>query len=120
MEINFSNLVDDVFEAVRGITTTGFDKIRTLIAADVRDLAMRAKILTQLRLSGEIDEAEFIKEVDRGQRLVKSIGMTIAALAAITLEKVWNAVVNVVWGAINGVLRAAGLGSLALPGAPNP
>ena len=120
MEIDFSKLVADILDAIKGAVTTGFNKIKTLTAADVRDLAMRSKILAQLRLSGELTEDEFADEVDRSQRLVKSIGMTVSALASITLEKAWNAIVKVVWGTINGVLKTAGLGALAVPSAPNP
>lgn len=120
MEVDFSKLVADILDTFKGVVTTGFKRIKMLVAADARDLAMRSKVLTQLRLSGEIGEAEFIEEVDRGRRLVKSIGMTVAALASITLEKAWNAVVKVVWGTLNGVLKAAGLSALTLPAAPNP
>ena len=120
MEIGFSKLVADILDAVKAAVRVGFKKIKMHIEAQVKRLAMRTKILAQLRLSGEISETEFTEEVEHCKDLLKSIGMTVSALAAITLEKAWNAITKVVWGALNTVLKAAGLGLLAVPAAPSP
>jgi hypothetical protein len=120
MEIDFTKLVADVLAAVKGVVDKGFKKIRAHVEAQVKRLAMRTKILAALRISGELTEAEFEDEVRRGEELVKSIGMTVSAMAAITLEKAWNAIVKVVWGTLNRALEAAGLGTLAVPPAPLP
>jgi hypothetical protein len=120
MGIDFTKLVKDILDAVKGVVDQGFRKIKTHIDAQVKRLAMRTKILAELRLSGELSETDFNDELEREKDLVKAIGMSVAALAIITLEKAWNAIVKVVWGTLNGVLGAAGFGLLALPPAPMP
>lgn len=120
MDIDITALVADIFAAIKGKVTEGFNKIRTLTDAQVKRLARRAQLLARMKVAGEFSDDELEDELERARDLTKSIGMTVAALAAITLEKAWNAIVKVVWGAINGVLGAAGLGFLALPAAPNP
>ena len=115
MEIDFSKLVADILDAIKGAVTTGFNKIKDALQPRMSGiLAMRSKILASSGSRASSTEDEFADEVDRSQRLVKSIGMTVSALASITLEKAWNAIVKVVWGTINGVLKTAGLGALAV------
>lgn len=119
MDIDIAKLVADIFAAIKGVAKKGFDTISGHVDAQVRRLARRTSFLTQLRAAGELSDDDFEDELQRARDLVKSIGMTVAALAAVTLEKAWNAIVKVVWGAINGVLGAS-FGLLPLPAAPKP
>ena len=62
------------------------------------------------------DDPDFLKTSSEDlAKETKAFAQEIVALAIVAFEKVWNATVKVLWGAINKVLASAGLGALALP-----
>ncbi|GAA4128563.1 hypothetical protein ACFFTN_04470 [Aminobacter aganoensis] len=101
-----------------------------IIGDDVRDhvqfaeeqtklLAKQAALIAQAAISGDIDadDRDFFTESLRAS--AENFARTLVALTILTIEKAWNALVSILWGAINKAIESAGLPiSFPIPGAP--
>ncbi len=104
--------------------------LTTLIGDDVRDhvhfaeeqtkrLGKQAALIAQATINGDIteDEREFF--IDSLKRATENFARTLVALTILTLEKAWNSLVSILWGAINKAVKSAGIPfSFAIPGVP--
>jgi hypothetical protein len=120
MDIDFAQLVADIVDAVRGVTRQSFAKVEAFVREQTPRIAMHYKLATELHLAGEVGDAEYREMVKDGELMIRRLGMTIAGLTIVTLERAWNAIVGVVWGTVNRALGAAGVPLLAIPPAPLP
>lgn len=101
-----------------------------MIGSDVQDhvdfaqgqtklLAKQAALIAQAAINGDIDEddQEFFTESLR--KSTENFARTLVALTILTIEKAWNAVVEILWGAINKALNSAGVPFIfPIPGPP--
>ncbi len=72
-------------------------------------LAKQAAWIAEATISKEITAKErdyFLKDL---KELSLNFVRTIVALTALTIEKIWNAIVGTLWGAMNSALDAAGI-----------
>jgi hypothetical protein len=120
MDIDTSQLVTDILAALRGEITQGWGKIRAFAEKQSKALATQASFITRSRVKGSLkdDDALFRFFVDQLKEMAANFARSVAAMTIVTLEKAWNAIVGVVWGAINQALTGAGLGKLAVPRPP--
>lgn len=110
MAIDINQLIADIQAAATGvlkkdITTLGGFSDQQLLA-----LAQQAVLVEAGIVSGQITAATREFFLDGLQEMARNFVATLRGLVEITIEKVWNAVVDVLWKAIR-----AGTG-LALPG----
>ncbi|HZP20478.1 MAG TPA: hypothetical protein VFB16_09740 [Bauldia sp.] len=114
-----SSLFGDLETAVTKILKQNGGMITSFARAQLQRLAKHAELMKKAALAGAFesldDAAHFAKSLEEmAQDFIRALG----ALILVTLEKVWNAIVKIVWGAINGALGA--LGPLPLPHFPKP
>lgn len=102
-----------------------------IIGEDVKDhvefaeeqtklMAKQAALIAQASISGDIDaeDRDFFTESLR--KSAENFARTLAALTILTIEKAWNALVSILWGAINKAVESAGVPfSFPVPGAPS-
>jgi len=82
-------------------------------------LATQAAMITRATIAGELDTDSQAFFLDDLKRLTANLARTLVGLTILTIEKAWNAIVGVLWGAINTALQGAGLPfTFAVPGAP--
>ncbi len=83
-------------------------------------LAQQAAWIAQGTITGEFkDEQDRDWFLQNLQTLTKNFAHTIAGLTILTIEKAWNAIVGVLWKAINGAIAGAGIPiQLPVPSAP--
>lgn len=100
----------------------GWSRISTLVESQGKKLAVQAEMLTASRITpgGQLngDDALFNWFVEELRQATLSLARTVVSLTVLTLEKAWNALVGVLWGAINKALTGAGLVALPIPGVP--
>jgi hypothetical protein len=109
MTIDVDQLIGDIKTAVTGILQQDVAQIRGFAERQVRALAQQAAFVEAGILSGQITEQTRDFFLDNLEDMARNFVMALRGLTTITIERVWNAVVSVLW-------RAIGAGTnLALP-----
>lgn len=108
---------DAVIKAIRTQAKGGWSTIQSLVETQGKMLSQQAGWIAEGVVKGALkDDPEFQhKWLGYLAEDVKSLAHDVAALTILTVEKVWNAVVKVLWDAIDKALTGAGLGALPLP-----
>ena len=109
--IDPGKLVSDIKVAASGIIGEDVTVIRGFAEQQLRAIAQQTEFVAEGIADGSIgdDTRDFF--LDSLVEMARSFANTLAGLVSVTIEKVWNAVVGVIWTAINA---ATGLG-LAIP-----
>lgn len=117
MPIDVQTLVDDILAALRGAISEGWSSIAAFAEKQAKMLANQAAMITQSRLNGSLkdDDDLFDFFVDHLKELAANFARSVATMTLLTIEQAWNAVVNVIWGAINKALQTGRLAGLPLP-----
>lgn len=116
--INIDQVAADIVEALRGELTQVFNSTASFARSQARHLAAQAALIAEGRITGEIDDS-LLRFFDTQLRVMaRNFARAMAMRALITLQRAWNAIVGVVWGALNGALGSAGLGALPIPASP--
>ncbi len=101
-----NTLIANITAAVNGVVQKDLTTYEAYIQRQTRGIAEQAEWIAKSVIAGTIDDNLrdfFLKQLaDTSAVFAK----TLAGLALITIEKVWNAVVGVVWGAINTAIGA--------------
>lgn len=118
--INIEKTSGDLVGVVRSKAGQGWDKISELAETQSKMLANQGAWITESRINGALknDDELYKLFVDQLEDSVESLARSIGELAVLTVEEAWNAIVGVLWGAINTALKGAGLGLLQIPSAP--
>lgn len=115
-----SEIVEQVLAALRGEIGEGFGEIAGFAQRQAEMLAKHAKLIADQRIDGVLrDDDEYYRFwLDGLERDTLDLARNIAMLSILTIEKAWNAVAGVLWGAMRTILTAAGLPGPLLPAAP--
>jgi hypothetical protein len=108
-----TKLIDDMKAAVTAITSKDFPALTTFAKRQMKALADQAVWIAHAQLNGDFTPRpqlrdHFLKQLDR---MTQNFARVLVALVALTIEKIWNALVGVLWTAIG---KAIGV-TLPLP-----
>ncbi|WP_172328044.1 hypothetical protein [Mangrovicoccus sp. HB161399] len=95
-----------------------FQRIRQIVGTHAASIAAQAELLVQSRIeSAAAGTGSVLDEffADQLKVQVRHLAQTVAAMTVLTLEKAWNAMVGIVWTAMNAALSGAGLPGLPIP-----
>lgn len=107
-------VVKSILAALSGVLTEDIKNHVEFAERQSKALAMQAAWIAEETATGTLsaeDRDWFLKDL---ARLAENFAREIAALTVPTVEKAWNAVVGVLWSAINGAVSAV-LGGMRLP-----
>jgi len=107
-------LIADIGAAVNGVVQKDLTTYEAYIQRQTQGIAHQAEWIAESFVAGMIDVGTrdfFLKQLADTTAV---FAKTVAGLALITIEKVWNAVVDVLWHSINTAIGAA----LPLPPLP--
>ena len=110
-EIDISQLVNDMKTAASEILQKDVTTLRGFSERQVTALAQQTKLIAAGIASGQITEETREFFLDSLEDMALNFAKTLRGLLMVTVEKVWNAVVGVIWKAI------AGATGIALPAA---
>jgi len=110
-------VVNALIGAIQTQAKQGFSTISTLVTTQAKMMAQQAAFIAESSAVGALKEDPVLKQmfVDQLADSVRGLARDVAALTILTVEKVWNAVVKVLWQAINQALSSASQGLLVLP-----
>lgn len=116
--IDIDKLAAAIVGALKGAVQPGVNIATSFVKNQTNGLAMQGALITEARLTGQITEQQFLRFNKQLKALTENFVRTLAHLFLITLQKAWNAVVDVLWGTINQTLDLAGFPKLPIPSAP--
>ncbi len=118
--MNPDDLFGEIVAALKGELGTGFNKIKKFVETDAKLMAKHTAWIAQSRIEGVLanDDAFYEWHLEGLKRDTVNMAKTVAVLTALTIEQAWNAVANVIWGALSKTLTAAGLPAPLIPSKP--
>jgi len=110
MAIDTAVLVTDIKNAATAVINQDVTVLRGFSERQVKALAKQAELIAKGVKSGDIDDdlKEFF--LDSLEDMALNFAKTLRGLLMVTIEKVWNAVVGILWKAIES---ATGIGLTA-------
>lgn len=100
MSLDVDQLITDIKDAASTVINRDVAEIRGFSERQVKALAQQARLIAAAIVSGEIDEDLSDYFLDSLEDMALNFARTLRGLLAVTIEKVWNAVVGAIWGAI--------------------
>lgn len=118
--MDFQQILDDLVGALKGELGDGFGAIEGFVRDQGRRLAKQAETIAKMRADGPLtdDDERFQFFLDSLQTNSENFARSVVMLSILTIEKAWNAVAGVLWGAMRGILSGAGVPDNLLPDTP--
>lgn len=115
-----NQILADIADVLKGELKSGYTTIKSFVESQGKLLAKQAATIARSRVSGSLKDDDELYEffLESLRQNTENMAKSIAMLTALTIEKAWNAVANVLWGAIRTVLSGAGVPSGLLPAVP--
>lgn len=106
MAIDIESLVAEMKGAATQILGDDIASIRGFSERQMRAIAQQAKFVEQGIINGQITEETRDFFLDNLKDLVRGFVRTLQGLVIVTMEKLWNAIVGVIWRAIKAATNA--------------
>ncbi|MCO1335143.1 hypothetical protein MO867_12455 [Microbulbifer sp. OS29] len=100
MSIDTDQLIANIKDAASSVISHDIAGIRGFSDRQLSALALQAKLISQAILSGEISGELRDYFLDSLEDMARNFANTLRGLMTVTIEKIWNAVVGVIWGTI--------------------
>ena len=100
MAIDVAQLVEDIKTAATQILNQDVTTLRGFSERQVKAIAQQAAFVESGILSGEITDETRDFFLDSIEDMALNFVKTLRGLLMVTIEKVWNAIVGVIWKAI--------------------
>lgn len=118
--MSYEQILSDIGAALKGELGGGYASIRSFVESQGKMLAKQAEHIATSRINGPLahDDELFHFFLDGLQDNATNLVKAIVMQTALTIEKAWNAVAGVLWGAIRTALSGAGVPDNLLPKQP--
>lgn len=113
-------ILNDLRAALKGELGQGYSTIASFVNRQGRLLADQALFIAEQRATGSLRSNDRLYKHFLEGLKTNAVNLThhVAMLTALTIEKAWNAVANVLWGAMRSILSASGVPTTLLPATP--
>jgi hypothetical protein len=100
MPIDIEKLINDIKDAASQVINQDVTTLRGFSERQLKALAKQAELIATGFVSGDIDEDLRDFFLDSLEDMALNFAKTLRGLLMVTIEKVWNAIVGVLWSAI--------------------
>ncbi|WP_419659176.1 hypothetical protein Dvar_80580 [Desulfosarcina variabilis str. Montpellier] len=100
MAIDVTQLVEEITNTATQVLNQDVKQLRGFSARQVQAIAQQAAFIEAGILSGQITEETRDFFLDSLEDMALTFVKTLRGLVMVTVEKVWNAIVGVIWKAI--------------------
>lgn len=107
MDINIAQLITDIKDVVATILRKDISEVRGFQERQVEALAKQAQLIASGVANGDIDDELRKFFIDNLEQMALNFVKTLKGLMEITIEKVWNAVVNTLLETISNIIGVA-------------
>jgi hypothetical protein len=101
MSIDINQLVADMKDAASQVISQDVSVLRGFSERQLKALAKQAELIAKGIVSKDIDDDLRDFFLDSLEDMALNFAKTLRGLLMVTIEKVWNAIVGVLWGAIS-------------------
>lgn len=98
--IDISSLASQIKTAASDVAKRDISVLKGFSDRQIKAIAQQTQLVAAGIASGQITEETQEFFLDSLKTMAQSFANTLQGLAKVTIEKIWNAVVGVVWGAI--------------------
>ena len=117
--VDVPTLIKDIVAVVQGNAGTLWENIKEGATSQAKAIATQTKNIAVAELAGDLDrELRSFFQEQLKDMILSLVRFTIAKTVA-TLEATWNAIVKLVWGAVDSAVSIA-LGKIPLDSPPSP
>lgn len=106
-DIDINELIKDMKLAASDVLNKDVTTLRGFSERQVKAIAQQTVLVAQGIASGQITEETRDFFLDSLEDMSRNFANTLRGLMMVTIEKVWNAVVGVIWKAIEGATGLA-------------
>ncbi len=110
--IDTTQLINDMKDAATQILNKDVTTLRGFSERQIKAIAQQSELVATGIVSGQITEETREFFLDSIEDMALNFAKTLRGLLMITIEKVWNAIVGVVWNAIEAATGLNLSGSL--------
>jgi len=107
--IDAAKLATDIKDAASQILNNDISALKGFSERQVTAISQHAALVAGGIASGQITEETREFFLENIERMTESFLATLQGLLMITIEKLWNAVVSVIWNTINVAISATGI-----------
>lgn len=100
MSINIEQLITDMKNAISQVINQDVSVLRGFSERQLKALAKQGELIAVGVASGDIEEDLRDFFLDSLEDMALNFAKTLRGLLMVTIEKIWNAIVGVLWGAI--------------------
>lgn len=100
MSLDIEQLINDMKNAASQVIKQDVTVLRGFSERQLKALAKQADLIASGVVSGDIDDDLQDFFLDSLEDMALNFAKTLRGLVMVTIEKVWNAIVGVLWGAI--------------------
>ncbi|WP_444946405.1 hypothetical protein ACJJIP_05980 [Microbulbifer sp. VTAC004] len=100
MSLDVNQLISNIKDAASTVINHDITEIRGFSERQLAALALQAKLIANAILAEEIDDDLRDYFLDSLEDMALNFAKTLRGLLAVTIEKVWNAVIGIIWSAI--------------------
>jgi Arc/MetJ-type ribon-helix-helix transcriptional regulator len=101
MPIDLEQLMNDMKYAASQVIKQDVTILRGFSERQLKALAKQTELIAAGILSGDIDEDLRDFFLDSLENMALNFVKTLHGLLIVTIEKVWNAIIGIIWGAIS-------------------
>jgi hypothetical protein len=101
MSINIEELMTEIKSVASGVINQDIAVLRGFSERQLKALAKQTELIASSMLSGDIAEDLQDFFLDSLEDMALNFVKTLRGLVLVTIEKVWNAIVGVLWGVIS-------------------
>jgi hypothetical protein len=98
--INGADLVEEIKGAASQVLSKDVATLRGFSERQIKSIAQQAELVATGIANGGITEETREFFLDNLEDMALNFARTLRGLLMVTIEKVWNAIVGVIWGAI--------------------
>lgn len=104
MAIDVEKLVNEIKSAAQGVLSVDIATVRGFSARQLHAIALQTHVVATGIATNNISEELQDFFLDALKDMVTSFTRTLIGLVSVTIEKIWNAVIGVVWNALSTAL----------------
>ena len=118
--MSHQQILNDMVAALKGELGDGYSSIKSFVESQGKLLAKQADSIATSRVGGSLRQDDDLYEffLENLRNNAENMAKAIVMMSALTIEKAWNAVAGVLWGAIRTILSGAGVPASQLPQDP--
>lgn len=117
MDIDLKRLVEDLIAVFKMHSNKTWTSVKSSAEKYSIDLAEQTNMILRSRIAGSLryNEDQFNKRMKEVKDQAKNYAQLLVARTVKAIEELWNALVAVLWDAVNKALDKAGLSFLKVP-----